>query len=62
LDGYFEQDIDREVCREEKTKLLSEKKSLEESITSLEQKRTGWIEPMTEWINYTQKPRKNRKG
>ena len=50
LDGYLEQDIDREVYREEKAKLLSEKKSLEEKITNLEQKRTGWIEPMSEWI------------
>ena len=50
LDGYLEQDIDREVYREEKAKLLSEKKSLEEKTTNLEQKRTGWIEPMREWI------------
>ena len=50
LDGYLEQDIDREVYREEKAKLLSEKKSLEEQTTNFEQKRTGWIEPMTEWI------------
>src|SRR3989344_5023225 len=50
LDGYLEQDIDREIYREEKAKLLSEKKSLEEQTTNLEQKRTGWIEPMQEWI------------
>ena len=50
LDGYLEQDIDREVYREEKAKSLSEKKTLEEKITKLEQKRTGWIEPMREWI------------
>jgi hypothetical protein len=50
LDGYLEQDIDREIYREEKAKLLSEKKSLEENISNLEQKRTGWIEPMSEWI------------
>ena len=50
LDGYLEQDIDREDYREEKAKLLSEKKSLEEKTTNLEQKRTGWIEPMSEWI------------
>ena len=36
LDGYLEQDIDREVYREEKAKLLSEKRSLEEqSMKSL---------------------------
>jgi len=50
LDAYLEQDIDREVYREEKAKLLSEKKSLEEKITNLEQKRTDWIEPMSKWI------------
>lgn len=29
---------------------MSEKKSLEEKIIYFEQKRTGWIEPMREWI------------
>ncbi|PIT92753.1 MAG: hypothetical protein COU08_00685 [Candidatus Harrisonbacteria bacterium CG10_big_fil_rev_8_21_14_0_10_42_17] len=38
LDGYLEQDIDREIYRIEKAKLLSEKKSLEEQMTNLEQK------------------------
>ena len=50
LDGYLEQDIERETYRFEKSKLLSEKKSLEEQSTRLEQKRTGWLEPMSEWI------------
>jgi len=50
LDGYLEQDIEQQTYRIEKTKLLSEKKSLEEQITNLEQKRTGWLEPMAEWI------------
>ena len=50
LDGYLEQDIDREVYRTEKAKLLSEKKSLEEQMTNLEQKQNGWLEPMKEWI------------
>src|SRR3990167_6817583 len=50
LDGYLEQDIEREVYRVEKAKLLSEKKSLEEQMTRIEQKRTGWLEPMAEWI------------
>ncbi len=54
LDGYLEQDIDREVYRAEKAKLLSEKKSLEEQITKLEQKQNDWIEPMENWINYAQ--------
>jgi len=46
LDGYLEQDIEREIYREQKAVLLSEKKSLEEKISGLEQKRIGWIEPM----------------
>ncbi len=50
LDGYLEQDIEREIYRNEKTKLLLEKKSLEEKIINLEQKRTGWVEPMEKWI------------
>ncbi|PIT92837.1 MAG: hypothetical protein COU08_00305 [Candidatus Harrisonbacteria bacterium CG10_big_fil_rev_8_21_14_0_10_42_17] len=50
LDGYLEQDIEREIYRTEKAKLLSEKKSLEEQMARMEQKRTGWLEPMVEWI------------
>ncbi|KKS36692.1 MAG: Recombinase [Parcubacteria group bacterium GW2011_GWA2_42_14] len=50
LDGYLEQDIEREIYREQKAILLSEKKSLEEQMTRIEQKRTGWLEPMAEWI------------
>ncbi|MBI2798198.1 hypothetical protein HYX70_02765 [Candidatus Saccharibacteria bacterium] len=50
LDGYLEQDIEREIYRFEKAKLLSEKKSLEEQSTRLEQKRIGWLEPLEEWI------------
>ena len=50
LDGYLEQDIEQQTYRIEKAKLLSEKKSLEEQISNLEQKRTGWLEPMEEWI------------
>ncbi len=54
LDGYLEQDIEREIYRVEKAKLLSEKKSLEEQITKLEQKQKCWVEPMKNWINYAQ--------
>ena len=50
LDGYLEQDIERETYLEKKAKFMSEKKSLEEKIIYFEQKRTGWIEPMREWI------------
>ena len=43
LDGYLEQDIEVELYRSEKAKLLSEKKTLEEKISALSQKRTGWV-------------------
>jgi len=54
LDGYLEQDIEREIYRQEKTKLLLGKKSLEEKTTRIEQKQNDWLEPMIKWINYTQ--------
>ena len=54
LDGYLEQDIEREIYRQEKAKLLSEKKSLEEKIVRFEQKQNDWLEPMARWINYAQ--------
>ena len=50
LDGYLAQDIEREIYRVEKAKLLSEKKSLEEQMARIEQKRTGWLEPMAGWV------------
>ena len=50
LDSYLEQDIEREIYLENKAKFMSEKKSLEEKMIRLEQKRTGWIEPMRKWI------------
>ena len=54
LDGYLEQDIERETYRQEKARLLSEKKSLEEQMTRFEQKQNDWVEPMRKWINYAQ--------
>ena len=54
LDGYLEQDIEREIYRTEKSKLLSEKKSLEEQMIKLEQKQNDLLEPMENWINYAQ--------
>jgi hypothetical protein len=50
LDGYLEQDIEREIYREQKTKLLLEKKSLDEKKVRIEQKQNDWLEPMKEWI------------
>ncbi len=50
LDGYLDQDIEREIYRAEKAKLMSEKKTLEEKISKTEQKHNAWLEPMKEWI------------
>ena len=50
LDSYLEQDIEREIYLKKKVEFMSEKKSLEENISSLEQKRAGWVEPMENWI------------
>ena len=50
LDGYLEQDIDREVYRERKAKLLLEKKSLEENMARIEQKQHAWLEPFQSWV------------
>lgn len=46
LDGYLEQDMERETYRQEKAKLLSEKKSLEEQVIKLRQKQNDRVEPM----------------
>ena len=50
LDGYLEQDIEREIYREQKAKLLLAKKSLDEKMARIEQKQNDWLEPMKEWI------------
>jgi hypothetical protein len=50
LDGYLEQDIEREITEKRKQILLSEKKSLEEKMARIEQKQNDWLEPMKEWI------------
>ncbi len=54
LEGYLEQDIEKETYREQKAVLLSEKKSLEEKMARIEQKQNDWLEPMEKWINYAQ--------
>src|SRR3990167_8580795 len=50
LDGYLEQDIEREIYREQKAVLLSEKKSLDEKMARIEQKQNAWLEPFQNWI------------
>ena len=59
LDGYLEQDIDREIYRIEKAKLLYEKKSLDEQNIKLEQKQNDWLEPMEKWIKVASNLEKN---
>ena len=51
LDGYLDQTIDQDSYKSEKNKLVGEKVSLEQMITSLAQTQSGWIEPMEKWIN-----------
>src|SRR3989338_888635 len=56
LDGYLEQDIEREIYREQKTKLLMEKKSLDEKMARIEQKQNDWLEPFQNWIKVATNP------
>ncbi len=51
LDVYLAQDIERETYLKERSKLFSEKKTLEEKIGRLEKDATSWLEPMREWVN-----------
>jgi len=54
LNGYLDQDIEKEIYRIEKSKLLLQKKSLEEEIATLSHKQNNWLEPMKEWIKDAQ--------
>ena len=54
LSGYLDQDIEPEIYRSEKAKLMSQKKTLEEQIIRIEQKQDNRLEPMREWINSAQ--------
>ena len=50
LDGYLDQDIEREVYVQKKSVLMSEKKSLEEQSSKLTLASSAWVEPMKKWI------------
>ncbi|MDP6659903.1 MAG: zinc ribbon domain-containing protein [Candidatus Pacebacteria bacterium] len=50
LNGYLEQIVDEQDYRNQKAKLLSEKKSLEGEITSLSRNANDWLEPLQKWI------------
>jgi len=54
LDGYLEQDIEKEIYRKEKAKLLSKKKSLQAEIHSLSHTQNDWLEPFREWVKTAQ--------
>ena len=54
LNGYLDQDIEKEIYRIEKSKLLLQKKSLEEEIATLSHKQNNWLEPYREWIKDAQ--------
>ena len=50
LDSYLDQDIDRQTFLAKKSEILSEKKSLEESLTNLQANQFAWLEPMRNWL------------
>ena len=50
LDSYLDQDIDRQTFLAKKLEILSEKKSLEESLVNLQANQFAWIEPMQKWL------------
>ena len=54
LDGYLEQDIEKEVYHKEKAKLLSKKKSLQGEISSLSHRQNDWLEPFQKWVQTVQ--------
>jgi site-specific DNA recombinase len=54
LTGYLDQIIDEQDYRNQKAKLLSEKKSLQEEIISLSHKQNDWLAPFQSWIKDAQ--------
>ena len=50
LDSYLDQDIDRQTFLAKKSEILSEKKSLEESLANLQANQNAWLEPMRNWL------------
>ncbi len=51
LDSYLDQDIEKETYRKKKQELVIKKKTLEESICTLQQSQHQWLEPMKAWIS-----------
>jgi hypothetical protein len=54
LNGYLDQVIDEQDYRNQKAKLLSEKKSLEEEMTSLSHMQNDWLAPFQNWLKDAQ--------
>ena len=54
LSGYLDQDIEKEIYRVEKGKLILQKKSLEEEITNISHKQNDWLEPFQNWVKEAQ--------
>ena len=54
LNGYLEQDIEKEIYRSEKSKLLLSKKSLEEEMTNFSHQQNDWLEPLLDWLKTAQ--------
>ena len=50
LDGYLDQDIERETYLSKKAELMSAKKTLEEQSSKLTLASHAWVEPMRQWI------------
>ncbi len=50
IDLFLDAVIERNEYTGEKSKLMSQKKSLEEQINTLSAGKSGWIEPFQEWI------------
>ena len=50
LDSYLDQDIDRQTFLTKKSEILSQKKTLEESLVNLQVNQNAWMEPMKKWL------------
>jgi site-specific DNA recombinase len=53
-DLYLDQDIEQEEYHQDKNKLVSEKNTVEEQITRLQNNTNFWLEPLKEWIQIAQ--------
>jgi len=51
LDTYLDQEVDKEIYRQKKFELVSKRKTIEEQIINLQNKKGSWIEPMRNWIS-----------